>query len=321
MPLQSGIAQVGVAKQSAKGSAAANPTFAHGVTDGAVLALDITQDADERTAGSLGRTDAVRTAAMPAASFTSRAHAKSLGLYLYAALGGKAVTGTGPYTHTITPADALPYLTLAGKLDTVLTQIRDYKIDGLTISWSENNPLEVQVEGMGTAISFPGSFTPTTDDTAASFFTPVGGTFTLSSSTGTPATARVTGGEIAIANGLEGIAASGSILPDDIFNAQREITCSFDITPENLDEWRAIATGTSSGASVSQTVPYGSFSMAFADGTNSLTLAATRVAFTSDFPDADPAGGPVTITLAGVVLKPSAGNHITATLVNSQASY
>lgn len=321
MPLQSAIAQIGAAKQSAKGSAAANPTFAHGVTDGAVLSLDITQDANSRTGASLGLQDVNRTAAMPAAGFTSRAHARSLGLYLFAALGGKSVTGTGPYTHVFTPADTLPYLTLAGKLDTVLTQVRDYKVDTMTVSWSENDPLEVQVEGMGTVLSFPVSFTPTTDDTTSAYFSPVGGTFQISTSTGTPATARVTGGEIAISNALEAIPLSGSILPDDIFNAQREITCSFDIQPENLDDWRTIATGSSGGAGVSSTVPYGSFSMAFTNGADSLTIAATRVAFTCDFPDADPAGGPVTITLAGVVLKPSASAQITATLINTQASY
>lgn len=321
MPLQSAIAQIGAAKQSAKGSASAAPTFAHGVTDGAVLSLDITQDANERTGGSLGLTDVNRTAAMPAASFTSRAHPKSLGLYLFAALGGKAVTGTGPYTHTITPADTLPYLSLFGKLDSVLTQVRDYKVDTLGISWSENDPLEVSVDGMGTALSFPSTFTPTTDDTAASYFSPVGGTFQIDTDSGTAVTARVTAGEISISNSLEGIPLSGSILPDDIFNAQREITCSFDISPENLDDWRTIVTGTSSGSGVTATVPYGSFSMQFVNGTDSLTLAATRVAFTCDFPDADPSGGAVSITLAGVVLKPSGGNQLTATLVNGQASY
>lgn len=321
MPLQSAIAQIGASKQNAKGSAAASPTFAHGVTDGAVLSLDITQDADSRTGGSLGLSDMNRTAAMPAAGFTTRAHAKSLGLYLYAALGAKSVTGTGPYTHVFTPADTLPYLTLFGKLDSVLTQVRDYKVDNLTVSFSENDPLEVQVEGMGTALSFPVAFTPGTDDTAASYFSPVGGTFAIDTDSGTPVTARVTGGEIAIANALEGIPLSGSILPDDIFNAQREITCSFDITPENLDDWRTIATGSAAGAGVTSTVPYGSFSMSFTNGTDTFTLAASRVAFTCDFPDADPAGGPVTITLAGVVLKPSGSAQMTATLVNGQASY
>lgn len=321
MPMQSAIAQIGAAKQSGKGTAAASPTFAHGITDGAVLSLDITQDADERTSGSLGLSDVNRTAAMPGAGFTCRAHPKSVGLYLYAALGAKAVTGAGPYTHTLTPADSLPYLTLFGKLDAQLTQVTDFKVDSLTLSFSENDPLEVQVEGMGTALAFPGSFSPSVDDTAASYFTAVGGTFLLDTDSATPAAARITAGEIAVANGLEGIMASGSILPDDLFNSQREVTCSFDIVPDNLNHWRTIATGSNSGAGVSSSVPYGSFSVSFVNGTDTLTLVATRVAFTCDFPDADAGGGPVSITLAGLVLKPSGGAQLTATLVNAQASY
>lgn len=321
MPLQSAIAQIGAAKQSGKGSAAASPTFAHGVTDGAVLSVDITQDADERTSGSLGLSDINRTGAMPAAGFTARAHPKSLGLYLFAALGGKSVTGAGPYTHVFTPADSLPYLSLFGKLDSVLTQVQDYKVDTLGISWSENEPLEVSVEGMGTVLSFPVSFSPSVDDTQATYFSPVGGTFTLDTDSGTPVTARVQGGEVSIANGLEGITLSGAITPDDIFNAQREVTCSFDIVPENLNDWRTIVTGSAAGAGITGTPPIGSFSVQFVNGTDTFTLAASRVAFTCDFPDADPSGGPVTLTLAGVVLKPAGSAQVTATLVNGQASY
>jgi hypothetical protein len=320
MPVQSALAQVGVAKQTSKGSAASNPTFAHGLTDGAVLSVDITQDADERTSGSLGYSDVNRTAVVPGASFSGRAHPKTTGLYLFGALGGKSVTGAGPYTHVFTPADTLPYLTLFGKLDATLTKVQDYKVDNLTLSFSENEPLSVEVEGMGTALSF-GTFVPGTDETAATYFTAASGTFKLDVDSGTAVTARVTAGEVAIANALEAIMASGSVAPNDMFNAQREVTCSFDIVPDNLEDWRTIVTGSASGSGITASPVLGSFEIEFTEGTNVLTLAATRVSFVTDFPDADPAGGPVTLTLAGIVLKPSGGNQITATLVNAQASY
>lgn len=320
MPVQSALAQVGVAKQTAKGSAAADPTFAHGVTDGTVLSVDITQDADERTSGSLGFSDVVRTAAIPGAAFTGRAHPKTTGLYLYGALGAKSVTGAGPYTHVFTPADTLPYLTLFGKYDGLITTVEDYKVDTLSVSFSENNPVELAIEGMGTTLTFD-SFTVGTDETAATYFSAASGTFKLDTDSGTAVTARISAGEISIANALSAVVLSGDITPDDMFNSQREVTCSFDIIPDNLNDWRTIVTGTSSGSSISQTALYGSFEIAFTEGTNSLTLAATRVAFLCEFPDADPAGGPVTLTLAGTVLKPSGGNQITATLINAQASY
>lgn len=320
MPVQSALAQVGVAKQTAKASVAANPTFAHGVTGGTVLSVDISQDADERTSGSLGFSDVNRTSAIPGAAFTSRVHAKTAGLYLFGALGGKSVTGAGPYTHVFTPADTLPYLTLFGKYDGNITTVRDYKVDNLGFSFSENEPLEMSVDGMGTVLSF-GTFTAGTDDTASTYFRASSGTFKLDTDSGTAVTARISAGEVSIANALSMVMLSGSITADDVMNAQREVTCSFDIIPDDLTDWRTVVTGTSTGSSISSTPLYGSFEIAFTEGTNSLTLAATRVAFLCDYPDADPAGGPVTLTLAGTVLKPSGGNQITATLINSQASY
>lgn len=321
MPIQSAIAQIGASKQTAKGSAAASPTFAHGVTDGNVLSLDITQEADARTAGSLGRSDVNRTAAVPGAGFTARAHSKSVGLYLYAALGGKSVTGAGPYTHVFTPADSLPYLTIFGNLDGNLSRVEDFKVDSLGLTWNENEPLALAINGMGTTLGFPGAFTPGTDDTVASYFRPVGGTFTLDVDSSTPAAARVTGGEVQVNNALELIMASGAITPNDVYNAQREMSCSFTVVPDNMTDWRTIATGSAAGSSISNTPLYGSFSIQFVNGTDTLTIAASRVAFTCDFPAADAAGGPVELTLAGVVLKPSGSDQMTATLVNSQASY
>ena len=65
----------------------------------------------------------------------------------------------------------------------------------------------------------------------------------------------------------------------------------------------------------------GSFSIQFTDGTKTLTLAATRVAFTTEFPSADAGGGPVTLSLAGLVVLPASGAPLTATLTNGIASY
>lgn len=320
MALQSALAQVGIAKQSAKGSAASNPTFAHGVTSGTVLTVDVSQELEEHTSGSRMSGGVNRTGVMPGMDFACRAHAKTLGLYLYGALGSVATTGAGPYTHTFTTANALPYMTAFGKMGSNIYAVEDFKVDEIAISFEETMPLEVSVSGMGTVANYAGTFTAGTDDTAASYFVASKGTFKIDVDSDTPVTAAVRAGEINIMNSLESIMLAGSISPSDISEGRQEIECSFDIVPDDLAMWRTIATGTSSGTSAAVDPVYGSFEIAFTNGTDTLTLTASKVAFTCDFPDADPAGGAVSITLEGLVVKP-AGAALTAVLVNGTSTY
>lgn len=325
MPIQSALAQVGVAKQSAKATAAANPTFAHGLTDGSILTAEVSQDAEERTSSVRASVGVNRTSVIPGIDFSSRVHPASVGMYALAALGTDAVTGTSPYTHAITLADSLPYLTMFGKLGSNIYKVQDVKIDSLGFSWSKTDPLAMKVAGIGTSITYTGAtFTATTDETIgtpSAYFAGSAGTFSLDTISGTPATANIVGGEITIANNLEPIILSGSVVPADIFEGRQDLECSFDLVVDDLNYWRSVLTGSTSGTTAAAAPSYGSFSVAFTSGANTLTLAATKVAFTTDFPDADPAGGPVQITLAGVIVRPNSGSPLTITAVNTTASY
>lgn len=324
MPIQSALAQVGVAKQTAKGTAATNPTFGHGVTDGVVLSLEIAQDAEEQTSAARASKAVNRTSVVPGMDFTGRAHPKSVGLYTFGALGAVATTGAGPYTHTITLADALPYLSGFGRLGSNIYRVQDLKVDSLGFSWNADEALSMAVKGMGTTVNYAATFTPTTDEsigTDAKYFRASSGTFKLDVKTATPATAPITAGEITISNNLSTIQASGSISPSDVFEGRTDIECSFDVVVEDLTDWRAIATGSTTGTTATDAPLYGSFEINFTNGTDALKFTATKVAFLCDFPSADPAGGPVTLTFAGIVVRPDSGSLLTVALTNSQASY
>lgn len=322
MPIQSALALVGGAKQSAKGSAATDPTYQHGITDGQVLTVEVSQDLESRTSGTRFAPAVNRTGVMPGIEFTCRGHVSSIGLWLFGALGSKTVSGTSPnYTHTFSTGSDLPYLTAFGSLDSNLYSVEDVKVDSMEISWSENEPVEFAVTGMGTNVGFPGSITPTTDDSAAAYLRPAGGSFQIDIDGTTLAAAKVTGGSVSINNNLAPIMLSGTITPGDVFPGQQAIEVSLDVTPDNLNDWRTILTGASNGTTVSAAPVYGSFSVQFTDGSKTLTLAATKVAFTTEFPSADAGGGPVTLSLAGLVVIPAAGSPLTATLTNGIASY
>ena len=95
MALQIGKDQVGIAKQAGKGTIAANPAFAHGVTGGGIK-VDVSQEADAVTSAYLAPAGAFRDKAENGADYGTRAWQKAMGLYLLAALGNVATTRRRP---------------------------------------------------------------------------------------------------------------------------------------------------------------------------------------------------------------------------------
>lgn len=325
MPLQSGLARVGLTKQTAKGSAATNPTFSFGVTDGSVNSVDVSQDREERTLSTSLVSPAInRTQVVAGQDYTTRAFPGSVGLLLYAALGSLSTSGAGvPYTHTITPGTALPYLSLFGDLNGIFTKIADAGLDELEISWDGTDPLEVKPSFMGCTLSWPGTYgTVTTDEEKAAYFRPTGGTFKMDAASATAVTAKIKGGSVKIGNSLEPVILSNSTVPADVFPGDKNLDVSLSLIPDDVNEWRKVITGASGGTTVSEVPIYGSFEVFFSlDANNDLKLAATNVGFMGDYPDADSGGGPVELQLDGAIILPASGAAFTATLHNATASY
>lgn len=320
-PIQKALGIVGLSKQAAKGTPDTQPDFVYGLSSGGMFKADVSQT-DEQVTLDAARiaVDSDRMSVVPGQAYKTRAYAKSIGLLLYAALGSIADSGSGPYTHVITPASDVPYLTGWGKTGGSLYRVQDAKLDELDIAWKGAGPLEVSAALFGTVIGFPGSITPGVDDSQAAYFRAAGGTFSMDAGSGTPATAPISAGSVKIANGVAPVLLSASVVPNDVMPAAQIITCTLTLVVPDLGEWRKILTGTSSGTTVSQVAVKGSFAHHFAiDANTTLDLAAANVAFTCDFPDADPKGGATELQLKGSVLIGSPA--ITATLVNALASY
>lgn len=325
MPIQKITAISGIAKQSAKGSLANNPTFAHGLSGGAPISVEPSQSPLEVTSGKRASYNMVRENVVSGASIEAPAYMKSLGLYLLAALGSDTVTGSGPYLHTYSTGD-LPYLSVFSKgIDTTIQAIRDCKVDELTLKWEGAKPLELSVKVAGTVFSYPTTFSAGTDETGSeSFLVPVGGSFEVDVLGSSLASARVVGGELTIKNNVSAIDPSASIEADDVFEGIQEHELKLTIIPDSLSDFRKVVTGSANGSAVSATAPTGSVSLNFKEnnGTGSLAVTGSKVAFMTSFPDADPKGGAVEIELAGVALMPSAGTApLVYALTNTQASY
>lgn len=326
MPLQTLTAQIGVAKQGSRGTIASNPTYAHGLSSGAPITSEPTQNMLEVTTGKRAASTIIREIVKNGAGAVSPAYIKSLGLYLLGAMGTDTVTGaSAPYSHAFTTGD-LPYLSFFAKgIGSDIEAVRDCKIDELTLKWDGAKPLELTVKAMGTVFSYPSTFTATTDDTGVdSFLVPVGGTFEVDVIGSSLASARVIGGELTIKNNVATVDGSAAIESVDAIEGLQEHTLKLTIVPDDLSSFRKTITGSASGTSVSGAVPVGSVNLVFKEngGTGSLTVAGSKVAFLVGFPEASPKGETTKLELAGTaVLASGATSPLTYTLVNGVASY
>lgn len=340
--IQKGMALVGVADQSAKGTPAAAPKYAHALSGGAPVAVEIEQEPLEVTSGDREKSGALRTGIAPAfGPVNFPAYLNSLGVYLLGAYGDVVDAGTaGAYTHTYAAGDELPYLTVWSLLDAESQILSDVKISELGFSWEGSKPVDVSVNGPACAVTpyvAPASTWELpagagADETKSeSILIPTGGIFKIAGTGDSPATAIITGGEIKITNELEPVPNSASLLPGVLAEKMIGQEVSLKVVPEDLGLWRTILTGGASTATLQNTVAYGSFELGFkvygagAESASGLTLRAHKVAFLCSFPDVDPAGGYAELDMAGVCYKTTVAEAdypgITPVLTNAIAAY
>jgi tail tube protein len=330
-PQQKLIAAIGLTKQSAKGAIAAAATFGFGVESGKVLDLPIAQDLRPLTlfgaASDRFAPGADRTAVTPGAVFSSPAWAKSIGLLLFGALGTDTPSGGGPYLHTITPAQDLPYLTLftvyggGGERE----RLGDCKVDQLVIGWDEVNPLKVDTTLRGLVPGFGvGNWVPATnDETTQTWFGPSGGTFQLDVQGAALAAAQVNAASITIANNLKPVKLSKSIIPDDVFPGQQAVFGTIRIVPNDFTDWRKAVGGTGAAAAMSEVPIFGKFDLkVLIDANTFIQFQADRCSMLIDYPDADTGGGYGEMTVAFMVARKTDGSAaFTALVKNTIASY
>jgi len=324
--MQSISALFGLAKQTAKGTIATNPTFSHGLIGGTPLTVDPSQAALDATAAKRAQYNVYRDGVKNSAGPNAFAYKGSLGLYLLGALGADTVTGTSPYVHTYSTGD-LPYLTAFLKgLDSTIEAVKDCKVDELSIKWDGRKLLEINAKMMGTNFSYPATFVPTTaEEGTESFMIPVGGTFQLDPIGASLASFAIVGGEITIKNNLELIEPSASIEATDVTEGVQEMELKLSIVVDDLALFRKYVTGSGAGTAATAAVPYGSVSLGFKEnqaGAATLAVTGSKIAFATSLPDAQPKGGPVQLELAGIPVMPAGGTApLVFALSNTTTSY
>lgn len=144
------IGDLGIATQAAKGTAAAAPLHRIMLTGGGMGPTREISDLEESTSQRMRLGSYVaRARAGGTPAFYARPDAA--GIFLYAAMGGKAVTGSAdPYAWTFTLAAVQPYLTLWRNVGGLLAErFIDCKLSQLVIRSAEGAAMTMEATVVG----------------------------------------------------------------------------------------------------------------------------------------------------------------------------
>ena len=322
--IQRRLSQAGLAKQTAKGTGASAATYGYGSDGGTLFKLDLDENEIPLTWSNRDILAFDRQGVKPSQSGGALATPSLIGLLLLGVLGADAVTGSGPYIHTMTPAATLPYLTSFGTFGTAdFFSIVDSKVSSLELSWEAAGKVMAKYEIPGCTPAFLAAaptFTNLEVPSSVGYFTAGGGAFTLES-----VAATVTGGSIKFDTHIVQPIASATVLPPDVVEGKTEVTYSLKILPTDTHLFREVYFGSAAAgalSSIATTPRLGSVSCSFTGpGTDTLVISSPQMRFMVEFPESSPDGGPAELTLAGTATLPSSGSSVSAVLTNAVPTY
>lgn len=244
----------------------------------------------------------------------------SIGFWLWAALGADAVTGTTNFTHVITPANTLPYLSVWRNIaDTLYEQYRDCKVGSLAISAEAGQPLSatVGIQGLQATrlTAAPDATTPVTIESSTvhnfnkAAVTLAGG-----------ATALVRSFELTIENNVSR-QQTDDVVPYDVVEGAREVSLGFDLIFESLTEYNKFHYGGAAGTTISPDVFVTDAAFTFTLGVNNeVAFNLPRIAY-EEFPVEPDAGGDPIVASVRAVAQRGGTPVLTATVKNQVATY
>lgn len=241
----------------------------------------------------------------------------SVGALLTYALGSDVVSGAMPnFTHTITPANSLPYVTFWRDIaDTLYEQYQDCFISSLTLRAGAGDPLTAAVAVNGLSSTrltvAPDNATPIPIQ-AGYVYNYNDVTVTLAGG----ATALVSSFELTVDNNVSR-QQTDDFVPYDVLAGQRQVSLSFDLVFETLTEYNKFHYGSATGTTQSKTIYTTSADFQFDNGINNqIKFTLPSIAY-EEFPVAPNTGGdPIVASVRAVAQRPTAGAILTAVVKN-----
>lgn len=210
------------------------------------------------------------------------------------ALGTATHSGTTNFTHTITQAAALPYLTLGkGQGALLFEQYNDNKVDSLDLAWATGSPGIATVNIMGLAsVRQAAEWGSELAPPAAAEVAPLN--WNVAEVTLAGAETRLASSfEMSIANNLT-LQQTDNSVPFDVVEGLAAVTGGLDLIFETLAEYNRFHYGSTTGTTQSPELGTTTLKVVLERGVNnSLTLEFPKIAYT-EFPvEPDPGGAPV----------------------------
>lgn len=232
------------------------------------------------------------------------------------ALGTATHSGTTNFTHVITEAAALPYVTMGkGQGALLFEQYNDVKVDSLDLSWGTASPGVAALNVMGLAsVRQAAEWTSELAPPTASEVAPQNwnnATVTLAGSE----THLISSFEMSIANNLT-LQQTDDAIPLDVVEGLAAVTGGFDMIFETLAEYNKFHYGTATGTAQVSTFQTTSLKVLLETGTNNSVLLELPVIGYTEFPvEPDPGGSPVTASVKFAAQRNSEG-FVKATVKN-----
>lgn len=224
------------------------------------------------------------------------------------ALGTATHTGTTNFTHTITAAAALPYVTMGkGQGGTLFEQYNDTKVDSLDLAWATASPGTAALNVMGlAAVRQASEWATESAPPAAASAAPLNWNVAEVTLAGAE-TRLLSSFELSIANNLA-LQQTDNSVPLDVVEGIMAVTGGFDMIFENLKEYNKFHYGTESGTVQVPTLATTTMKVVLESGTNNkLTFELPKIAYT-EFPvEPDPGGAPVTASVKFAAQRTSEG--------------
>lgn len=317
--ISSRIGTIAFAKQTAKGTAAASPAFRLMLNGAPSLA-----PVKER--GRFAMTDSGRD---QGPGFTSGMrvegdipvylHPDAMASLLYYALGANADSGAGPnYTHTLTPANDMPWLTVWRMVGNVIFEkFTDVKVNALRIEGQAGQPYTCTLSVIGITSTKLASDPVLAAVTSQPYIYPESNT-RLKVDT---VDYRISAWSVGIDNGASGFQA------DDYFYADidpggRTISASFQTRFTGLSDLPANYAAFYYDVGTALSPITGTHALDFTmqrDANTSVQLQAPQVTYAAVPVQPDPGGAPIGLEIACEVEKPAASAILTA-IVKDQAA-
>lgn len=320
-------AEFGIAKQSAEGTAAANPAYAMPVFEGlprpvqSVEMLQVTSTTLEQVG--VYKTDQHWEANVVVPGFPA-----SLGTILKGLFPTDTSTGSGdPYTHTFSISGTTPWFTLFSRRPGDLYEkFTDGLLQEVTFEFSKDSPLRVGTTYMGKTSEILGSaYTAAATEVVSStseWFTPIGGTFKMDIDSDTPvAVDNIATGTVRFSRNTDPEPTASSLSPSYFNRGVFEVGVSLDLIWKDYSAYRASYFGSVTGSTFSSDVVVGSVELEFAanysdDHTLKIVLPSVAL-LVPEAPQPDAGGGAVRISIDGMGVKPASGSLATVVLKNA----